>query len=137
MPVAVPLLAASLSVDAWAIARPLLVMVLTPLVLGMAVFHLAPHVAAVVRPRVKAMAAVAAVALLVLCGVLFGHGFLASFGSFAIGSQVLYLAIITTMGLPLLAACRAATAERARALHAQRRRRHGTNCSRHPAWMTA
>ncbi|GGJ43501.1 bile acid:sodium symporter family protein [Neoroseomonas lacus] len=98
MPVAVPLLAASLSVDAWAIARPLLVMVLTPLVLGMAVFHLAPHVAAVVRPRVKAMAAVAAVALLVLCGVLFGHGFLASFGSFAIGSQVLYLAIITTMG---------------------------------------
>ena len=34
MPVAVPLLAASLSVDAWAIARPLLIMVMMPIALG-------------------------------------------------------------------------------------------------------
>lgn len=98
MPVAVPFLAAGLSVDAWDIARPLLIMVLAPLALGMAVFRVAPHLAEAARPRVKAIAAGAAVVLLVLCGMLFGRGFLASFGSFAVGSQVLFLAIITTVG---------------------------------------
>lgn len=101
MPVAVPFLAPGLSVDAWAIARPLLVMVLGPLALGMAVFRFAPHIAETVRPRVKATAAGAAVVLLVLCGVMFGRGFLASFGSFAVGSQVLFLAIITVAGYRL------------------------------------
>ncbi|WP_137126322.1 bile acid:sodium symporter family protein [Roseomonas sp. HF4] len=95
MPMAVPLLATGLSVDAWAIARPLLVMVLVPLALGMAVFRFAPHVAETARPRVKSVATGAAVVLLVLCGVMFGRGFVAAFGSFAVGSQVLFLTIMT------------------------------------------
>ncbi|BDG74312.1 bile acid:sodium symporter family protein [Roseomonas fluvialis] len=101
MPVAVPLLATGLTIDAWAIARPLVIMVLGPLALGMVVFHVAPHVAATVRPHVRSVAAGAAVVLVVLCGVLFGRGFLASFGSFAVGSQVLFLAIMTTAGYGL------------------------------------
>lgn len=101
MPVAVPLLATGLTIDAWAIARPLLVMVLAPLALGMAVFHFAPHVAEIARPHVKSVAAGAAVILLVLCGVLFGRAFVASFGSFAVGSQVLFLATMTAAGYGL------------------------------------
>jgi BASS family bile acid:Na+ symporter len=101
MPIAVPLLVEGLAVDAWTIARPLLVMVLLPLLVGLAVFHVAPGVAASIRPLVGRVAAVAAVGLLALCAVMFGRGLATTFGSFAIGTQVLYLGLITTAGYAL------------------------------------
>jgi BASS family bile acid:Na+ symporter len=98
MPVAVPLLVPGLAVDAWTIARPLLVMVLIPLLVGLAVFRAAPAFAAVIRPMVKRVAAIAAVALLVLCVVMYARGFASTFGSFAIGAQILFLGMLTAAG---------------------------------------
>lgn len=98
MPVGVPLLVPGLAVDAWTIARPLLVMVLLPLLVGLAVFRAAPSVAAAIRPRVKRVAGVAAVALLALCVVMYGRGLASTFGSFAIGAQLLFLGLLTAAG---------------------------------------
>lgn len=101
MPLAVPVLAPGLSVDAWTVARPLLVMVLLPLAIGMALLRWAPGPAAAMRPWVKRAAGVAAVALLVLCAVMYGPAFVATFGHFAIGAQVIFLAAVTMVALAL------------------------------------
>jgi bile acid:Na+ symporter, BASS family len=98
MPVGVPLLVTGLAVDAWTIARPLLVMVLLPLLVGLALFRAAPGLAAAIRPTVKRVAGIAAVGLLALCVVMFGRGLVSTFGSFAIGTQVLYLGLLTAAG---------------------------------------
>jgi bile acid:Na+ symporter, BASS family len=98
LPLAVPLLIPGLAVDAWTIARPLLVMVLLPLVLGIVLHRAAPALAASLRPWVKRVAGLAAVALLALCVVLYGRGFASSFGSFAIGAQVLFVGLLTAAG---------------------------------------
>jgi BASS family bile acid:Na+ symporter len=101
MPLAVPLLIPGLAVDAWTIARPLFVMVLLPLALGLVLHRATPALAASLQPWVKRVAAVAAVALLALCAVLYGRGFASSFGSFAIGAQVLFLGLLTAAGYGL------------------------------------
>jgi bile acid:Na+ symporter, BASS family len=95
LPAAVPLVVAGLSVDAWTIARPLLVLVLLPLVIGMAVFHAAPGTAAKIRPAIKKGAGASAVVLLAVCGLLFGRGFAGAVGTFAIGAQFLFFGAMT------------------------------------------
>jgi predicted Na+-dependent transporter len=103
LPAAVPLLAVGLSVDAWTIARPLLVLVLLPLAVGMAVFQAAPETAAAIRPVVKAVAGGAAILLLALCLVLYGRGFVGTVGTFAIGAQLLFFAAVTLASYHLAA----------------------------------
>jgi BASS family bile acid:Na+ symporter len=98
MPVAVPLVVTGLVVDAATIARPLLVMVLLPLLVGLAVHRAAPALAASIRPTVKRVSGIAAVGLLALCAVMFGRGLVSTFGSFAIGTQVLYLGLLAMAG---------------------------------------
>ena len=53
MPLAVPLLVQGLSVSAWVVAKPLLAVVLVPLVIGMVTLRRAPDFAARVQPVVK------------------------------------------------------------------------------------
>ncbi|WP_237216981.1 bile acid:sodium symporter family protein [Falsiroseomonas oryziterrae] len=95
MPAAVPLLLPGVAVDAWTIARPLLLMVLLPLLIGLAVFRAAPAFAATIRPGIKRLTGIAAVALLAVCLVMYGRGFLSTVGSFAIATQVLFLGLLT------------------------------------------
>ena len=95
MPVAVPLMVEGLSVSAWMIARPLLSVVLVPLVIGMVVLRRAPAFAANAQPIVKKITGLATVVMLVLCVVIYGEGFVASAGSFGTLAQVLFYAIVT------------------------------------------
>ncbi|MGF1660502.1 MAG: hypothetical protein ACFCUS_13835 [Rubrimonas sp.] len=97
LPVAAPLLAPGLAVDAWTIAKPLVALVLAPLGLGMAVFRAAPCAAAAIRPLAKQAAGVGAVVLLGLCGVIYGRGFLDTLGGFAIASYALFFGLATGM----------------------------------------
>lgn len=96
--VMVPLMVSGLAVDAWTVARPLLLLVLLPLMIGMVLFRAAPSFATAARPVVKKVTAAAAVVLLALCVVMFGRGFALTFGSFAVASQVLYLGLLTSAG---------------------------------------
>jgi len=80
-----------LTVSAWAIAKPLLTLVLTPLVIGIALRVYAPPVAAKLFPVVKRIAGIFTLITLVLVLALYGKGMLNSMGSFAIGAQLLFL----------------------------------------------
>jgi BASS family bile acid:Na+ symporter len=97
MPLAVPFLIPGLDVGPWAIARPLLVMVLLPLGVGMAVLRLSPPVAGRARPVIKAATRVATIATAILCVVVYGRGLLGIGGSLAIASQVLFFGVMSTV----------------------------------------
>lgn len=91
MPLMLPLMIKGLTVSAWAIAEPLLTLVLTPLLIGMAIRIFAARVADKLYPVVKRIAGIATLTTLVLVLVLYGRGMLNSMGSFAIGTQLLFL----------------------------------------------
>lgn len=95
LPVAVPLVAEGLTVDAWTVARPILVLVVLPLLAGMAAFALAPGVAAAVHPWARATGGIAAIALLVLCMVVYGRSMAATFGERVVLAEALLLGLLT------------------------------------------
>ncbi|MGA8893633.1 MAG: bile acid:sodium symporter [Anaeromyxobacteraceae bacterium] len=95
MPVAVPFLIPGMDVGPWAIARPLLIMVLLPLAVGMAVLRLAPPAAGRARPVVKKATFVATAATAILCIIVYGRGFLGIMGSLAVASQVIFFGVMT------------------------------------------
>jgi BASS family bile acid:Na+ symporter len=97
LPVAALLAAEGLTVDAWTVARPILMLVLLPLLLGMAVFVLAPRIAAALHPWARGLGGIAAIALLVLCGVVYGRSMAATFGDRVVLAQVLFLGPLTVM----------------------------------------
>ena len=95
MPLILPLMIRGLTVSAWAIAKPLLTLVLTPLVIGITIRVFAAGVADKLLPVVKRIAGIFTLATLVFVVVLYGKAMLNSMGSFAIGAQVLFLAGMT------------------------------------------
>jgi BASS family bile acid:Na+ symporter len=97
MPLAVPFLIPGLDVGPWAIARPLLIMVLLPLAVGMAVLRLSPPVAGKARPVIKGATLVATIATAILCVVVYGKGLLGITGSLAVASQVLFFVPVTAV----------------------------------------
>jgi BASS family bile acid:Na+ symporter len=97
MPLAVPFLVPGMDVGPWAIARPLLVMVLLPLGVGMAVLRLSPPVASRARPIIRGATLVATIATAILCVVVYGKGLLGITGSLAVASQVLFFGVMTTV----------------------------------------
>jgi BASS family bile acid:Na+ symporter len=97
MPLAVPFMIPGLDVGPWAIARPLLIMVLLPLAVGMAVLRLSPPVAGKARPVIKGATLVATIATAILCVVVYGKGLLGITGSLAVASQVLFFVPVTAV----------------------------------------
>ncbi|MBR0671798.1 hypothetical protein [Neoroseomonas soli] len=95
LPVATPLIAEGLTVDAWTVARPILVLVLLPLLIGMAVFAMAPAIAAALHPWARAVGGIAALALLALCVVVYGRSMAGTFGQRVIAAEVLFLGLLT------------------------------------------
>jgi BASS family bile acid:Na+ symporter len=95
LPVAVPLTIPGLSVSAWTIARPLLLIVLLPLALGMAVLRWFPDAAARSVPAVRAITGIATIIMLGLCAVLYGKGFTEAVGTRSIAAQALFFGLAT------------------------------------------
>jgi BASS family bile acid:Na+ symporter len=94
MPIAAPPLIGA-SVNAWAIARPLVFFVLVPLLLGMSIRHRYPDVADRVMPVIEKLTAAVGLVLLVLTLSLYGRGLLNAIGSHAIAAQLVFLLAIT------------------------------------------
>lgn len=103
MPIGVPLIVPGLSVDAWAVARPLILLLLLPMAAGMALRGAHRATADKVLRIVRPVAGVATIVLLLAIGVRYFRGFLDAIGSFAIAGQLLY-AVGLTLGGYLLAA---------------------------------
>ncbi|WP_299021043.1 bile acid:sodium symporter [uncultured Photobacterium sp.] len=97
LPLLAPLLIKGLTVDAWSLAKPLLFMVLLPLLIGGAIREGTPNAAEKIFPVVKKIGGIFLVLTLVLTLVLYGRDMLGAVGSFAPGALVLFLLAITTM----------------------------------------
>jgi len=94
MPLAAPPLVGS-PVDAVAIARPLALFVLAPLLVGMAIRHRYPGAADRARRPVEMATGAAGLMVLLLVLALYGRGLLNAVGSHAIAAQLVFLAAIT------------------------------------------
>jgi BASS family bile acid:Na+ symporter len=97
LPLLAPLLIKGLTVDAWSLAKPLLIMVLLPLLIGGAIRVFAPNAAKKFFPVVKKIGGIFLVLALVLTLVLYGRDMLGAVGSFAPGAQVLFFVAITAI----------------------------------------
>ncbi|OLQ81606.1 hypothetical protein BIT28_09540 [Photobacterium proteolyticum] len=97
LPLLAPLLIKGLTVNMWSLAKPLLVLVLLPLLLGGIVRGTSPNAAEKLFPVVKKIGGVSLVLTMVLVLVLYGRDMLGAVGSFAPGALVLFLLAITAI----------------------------------------
>ncbi|HQR44424.1 MAG TPA: bile acid:sodium symporter [Thermoanaerobaculia bacterium] len=97
MPFAVPLLVKGLSADPLTIAKPLVLFLLVPLAIGLAVQRRSAALASKLQPVVKKVTGLDTLLMLALCVVVYGKGFLALEGSYAIGAQLLFFGAATVL----------------------------------------
>jgi BASS family bile acid:Na+ symporter len=97
LPLLAPRLIEGLEVGSWSLARPLLIMVLLPLLIGGAVREFSPNAAEKILPAVQKIGMIFLVLALVLTFVLYGRELLTLVGSFAPGAQVLFFVAITAL----------------------------------------
>jgi len=97
LPLLAPLLIQNVKVDSWSLAKPLIVMVLLPLLVGGAIREFAPKVAQKMLPVAQKIGNVFLLIALALTLVLYGGQMLGTVGSFATGAQVLFFVAITVM----------------------------------------
>jgi BASS family bile acid:Na+ symporter len=96
MPVAVPLLLTELTVSAWTIAKPLLLIMFIPLATGMLILHSSDLLAAKIQPVVKKITSIFAVATGVLSVMVYGKGVIGLDLGWAIIALVIFFFILTT-----------------------------------------
>jgi BASS family bile acid:Na+ symporter len=95
MPLAVPVLIAGFSADPWTIARPLVLFIATPLAVGIAVQIAASSFARKAHPIVKWITGVDTLIMLGIVLWIYAGDFVSAFGTFAIGAQILFTALVT------------------------------------------
>jgi BASS family bile acid:Na+ symporter len=91
MPLMAPLLIKGLTIDTWALAKPLLLTILLPLMIGAAIRHYAATVATRIFPVVKVVAQISTWLTIVWCIVIYGRGMLNTAGEFALLSMTLFM----------------------------------------------
>jgi bile acid:Na+ symporter, BASS family len=90
LPEAIPVLAPQLSADALTIAKPLLLFIALPLVIGICIRFIARDLAERAHPVVKKITGVDIAVMLSIVVVLYWRDFLGAVGSYVIAAQVLY-----------------------------------------------
>ena len=98
MPLMAPLLIQGVKISTWALAKPLLLTILLPLLVGAVIRHYADTVATRVFPAVKGLAQLSTLLTILWCLVIYGRGMLNTAGSFALLSMTLFMvgmAVIT------------------------------------------
>jgi bile acid:Na+ symporter, BASS family len=96
MPFLVPFMVKGLTVSVWAIVKPLLIMILIPLAIGMVILRSSDKLAIKLQPYVKKTTGIFTIITGILCLVVYGKGFISIGGSLAITSQLIFFLIITT-----------------------------------------
>jgi BASS family bile acid:Na+ symporter len=91
MPLMAPILIKGLTINALALAKPLLLTILVPLLLGAAVRQFAGDFATRLFPAAKVIAQLSTLATIVWCLVLYGPSMLDTAGSFALLSMTLFM----------------------------------------------
>jgi BASS family bile acid:Na+ symporter len=91
MPLLAPVLIKGLTISSAALAKPLLLTILLPLVIGAAIRHYADKVATKVFPAVKALAFLFTLACIAWCLPLYGRGMINTAGQMALLSMTLFM----------------------------------------------
>jgi BASS family bile acid:Na+ symporter len=94
MPFIVPVLVKGLSATPWMIAKPMLTFILLPMVVGAIARLRSEPFATKVQPFVKKATGVDTLAMIILLLVVYGKGLISSVGTFALGSQVVLVAVV-------------------------------------------
>lgn len=97
LPLLAPLLVKGVTVSVMALAKPMLTMVLLPLVVGALIRALAGPLADKLFPVIKNIGGVSLLICLVMTLILFGDKMLSAVGSFAPGALVLFIISITVL----------------------------------------
>jgi BASS family bile acid:Na+ symporter len=95
LPLMVPLLIKGLSVSIWGLSKPLLLMVLLPLLIGFLINVYKKPIALKIGPAVKKIGTLFLLITAVMTLWLYWKEMLSAIGSFAIGAQVLFFVLIT------------------------------------------
>lgn len=95
LPLMVPLMIKGLTVNTWALAKPLLTMVLLPLMVGFAIRVYKAPAADKLFPVIKKIGTIFLLITAVLTFWLYWQEMLSAIGSFAVGAQVLLFSLIT------------------------------------------
>jgi bile acid:Na+ symporter, BASS family len=91
MPLMAPLLIKGLTISTWALAKPLLLTILLPLLIGAAIRHYATTGATRIFPAVKGLALLSTLLTIGWCLVIYGRGMLNTAGELALGSMTLFM----------------------------------------------
>jgi BASS family bile acid:Na+ symporter len=91
MPLMAPLLIKGLTINTWALAKPLLLTILMPLVVGAAIRHFAGTAATKIFSAVKGLALLSTLLTIVWCLVIHGRGMLNTAGELALISMTLFM----------------------------------------------
>jgi BASS family bile acid:Na+ symporter len=94
MPMTVPLLTEGLNASAWAIAKPLLAVVLLPMAVGVIIRRQADGFATKLLPVVKKLAGIFGLLWAVVCVIIYGKGMLGLAGELALAAEVIFFAVI-------------------------------------------
>jgi BASS family bile acid:Na+ symporter len=97
LPLMAPLLMKGLTVNAWSLAKPLILLVLLPLVVCAAIRVYSAPVADKLFPVVKRLAGISTLLILGFTVVFYFREFIRTLGSYAIGAEVLFV-----LGIALL-----------------------------------
>jgi BASS family bile acid:Na+ symporter len=98
MPLMAPMMIKGVTISTWALAKPLLLTILLPLIIGAAIRYYTDTVATKIFPATKLIAQLSTLLTIVWCLVLYGSSMLNTAGSFALLSMTLYMvgmAVIT------------------------------------------
>jgi BASS family bile acid:Na+ symporter len=101
MPVMVPVLVKGLSVSAWTITKPMLALVLIPLLIGLAIQFRRRSTAIWIQPFLKRVTGVDTLLMVALVLIIYGKGFISSIGTWAIGTQVVFFFAVTAASYAL------------------------------------
>lgn len=96
MPLIVPVMVKGLSVSVWEISKPMLTIILIPLVTGMLTLYYSKARAAIIQPTVKKVTILFAITTVGLSVVVFGDGLINMSGYSVVAALVTFFLIITT-----------------------------------------
>jgi len=95
IPFVLPALVTGVSVTSWGIGKPLLMLILVPLLVGMAVHQVSRTLPSKACPLIKKISIIALVICLVITVLLYAKGILLSVGSLALLAHLLFYVIVT------------------------------------------
>lgn len=95
MPFAVPLMIKGLTVSAWTIAKPLIIIILFPLAIGMLIFQFHETLAKKIQAVVKKIVLLITILVCILGILIYWRGIMNVAGSYAVASQGILFLILT------------------------------------------